>query len=481
MKVDKKITLKTKLMYASGEICGGGAFLIISLLFMIYLTDVVHLSPLLAGTLFLVGKIWDAIIDPTIGYMTDHTVSRFGRRRIYFLACILPIFITYSLLWSSVSFKSQAALFVFYLLAYLLFNTVFSLVMIPYYAINADMTGDYKERTSLSGFRLIFSSSASILCGIVPKMIVDMFGGNEAKGYMVMGICFAALFALVWFIVFAGTWENKKYEKTEDGKSNIFKDVRTVFRNKSFRIHIGMFLSCMAAIDFISTLFAYFLTYCLNRPDEFSAVLGTLLVVQVVAMPVHMAISKKYDKTAPFRVGMVSWGLALILAFFVPQLEGKMIIYIVSILSGIGTSAAYLVPWSIIPELADVDEMISTKSRPGMYYGMVTFIRQLSLALTVFLIGVVLEWTGYVPNVEQSGMTKMMIQILFSIVPIVFIFLSIFFSTKYKMTDAKYKILKDEIARRRAGGIKEEVAAETKSVCEELTGLSYNKLWNENI
>jgi oligogalacturonide transporter len=477
--MDKKISLGTKLMYASGEICGGGAYLIISLLFLIYLTDIVHLPPFLAGTLILTGKIWDAFIDPTIGYISDHTVSRFGRRRKFILIGFIPLFITYSLIWNQVHFQTTLGLFLYYLLLYLLFNTAFSTLMIPFYALNADMTSDYKERTSISGFRMIFSSVASIFCGVLPTMIIHRYT-NAAQGYRVMGIIFATIFSAIWLLVFYGTHGKYKEKIVEDTeKLNIFKSVRTVYQNKSFRVQIGMFLCSMAAVDFLSTLFLYYLTYCLNRSSEYPALMATLIIVQVIFLPIHMAVSKKKGKVAPFKIGLTVWTIAMVLAFFTYYLHGAIYIYLVAFLSGIGTASAYLVPWSIIPELTDVDEMMSTKKRQGMYYGMVEFMRQLALALTVFIIGAVLQWSGYLPGVAQNSMTKTFIHILFTIIPIAFIGLGIFFSTRYNMTEEKYKILKAEIERRRSNGKSEDVDMKTQMICEELSGMPYKKLWDK--
>lgn len=478
--MNQKITLKTKLMYASGEICGGGSYLIVSLLFLIYLTDVVKLSPYLAGTLVLVGKIWDAVVDPFIGYVSDRTMSRFGKRRVYFLAFI-PLFFIYVLLWNKVDFSSQAALFLYYLLLYLLYNTTFSTIMIPYYAMNAEMTDDYNERTSLSGYRMVFSCVSSIFCGVLPTMLINNFPA-AAQGYRVMAIIFSTIFSLIWLVVLKGTkaWKNDGPAPGSE-KLNLFKSARTVFRNKSFRAQIGMFLCSMAAIDFLSTLFIYYLTYCLGRAGEYSAVMGVLLVARVLFLPVHMRISGKREKKTPFTIGMAVWGVAMVLAFLTTYIHASVLIYIVALLCGFGTAAAYLVSWSIIPELIDVDEMISTKKRHGTYYGMVEFLRQLAFAITVFIIGLILEWTGYIPGVEQNALTKDVISILFILAPIILIGFSIFFGARYKVTEKKYKVLTDEINRRKAGEPAESVSSEAKAVCEELSGLPYKSLWDNSL
>lgn len=475
----RKITVKSKLMYGCGDIFGGGAFLVISLLFLNFLTDVEMLSPALSGSIFLIGKIWDAVSDPLMGTISDRTKSKYGRRRVYFLFGILPIFFSFFMLWYSFGLKSQSSLFLYYLFAYLLFNTAFTMVMIPYTAILADMTQDYKERTSFSGFRLTFSASSAILAGVVPKIIINRFSYNLKFGYMIMGLIFGIFYALPWIFVFLGTWENKRFEENNTNKSSLFEDLKIVFKNKAFRIHAGMFISSQTAVDFLTTIVIYYLTYYLGRPQSFSLVLGGLLVTQVVCMPLHIKISKKYGKTAPLKIGLSIWFAAMLIALFIKPTSKILFVVLIAAISGIGTSSSVFVPWSIISEVADVDEMISAKRREGLYCGMATLLRKTAQAVTVFIIGVLLQWIGYVPNVEQMPNVKLGIKLMFSCAPMVFIIIAFLFANKYSMTEEKYYILMDEIKRRKNGGKAEEVDIKVKQICEELTGLEYMNLWQD--
>jgi len=152
---NRPVGFGTLVAYGLGDIYGGGSFMIVGLLFMFYLTEVVGLSPALAGLVFGIGKVWDAVTDPLMGYISDRTQSRFGRRRVYFLAGIIPIAISFILMWVPLRVHSQGALFAYYSVAYILFATVFTMVMIPYSALAAELSGDYKVRNRLSGAPLL--------------------------------------------------------------------------------------------------------------------------------------------------------------------------------------------------------------------------------------------------------------------------------------------------------------------------------------
>ena len=478
-RVDRKVTLKHKLLYGSGDIYGGGAFLVISLLFLRFLTDVQLLAPALASLIISAGVLWDGITDVLMGMFSDSTESKYGRRRVYFLAGIIPVFMSFFMLWYSFGIQSQIGLFIYFFIAYVLFDVSFTMVMVPYTAILTDLTADYKERASYSGFRLTFSTLSAIIAGVVPMMIVNRFPNNTKLGFMIMGLCFGLFYALPWILVFCGTWEQpRESKKEEEEKLNFKQYFETVFKNKSFRAHAGMFISSQTATDFLTTLFTYYLSYYLGRGQDFSLVLGVLLVVQVLVMPVHIRISKKYGKTTPLKIGAVCWIGAMLLALWVRPGQSLVLVFAIAAISAIGTAAAVFVPWSIISEVADVDEIISTKRREGIYCGMATLLRKAARSITILVIGLVLQRIGYVANIEQAEHVKTGIKLLFSLSPIIFLLLALYFTSKYKMTEEKYLILTEEIKRRKSGGLKEQVERRTQEVCEELTGLPYEKLWN---
>ena len=184
-----RLKLSTKIGYGAGDIFGGGAFTIIGLFYLYFLTDVVRIRPSLAGIVFLVSKIWDAVSDPLMGIISDRTRSRFGRRRVYFLAGIGLIAVSFFAMWFPVDFDAELARFVYIVVAYLFFSTIITMVMVPFTALASELTGDYHERTSLAMFRMVFSGVAGILCAALPLEIVNLFE-DQRTGYIVMGLGF---------------------------------------------------------------------------------------------------------------------------------------------------------------------------------------------------------------------------------------------------------------------------------------------------
>lgn len=466
--------IKNKIGYGLGDMYAGGAFLLVSLLYLNFLTDVVGFAPKIAGLVFIIGKIWDAISDPLMGNLSDNTRSKLGRRRIFFAIGIIPVFLSFLLLWLNIGTDSTWSI-VYYIFAYIFFNTSFTLVMVPYNGLLPNMVKEYKDRTSFNTYRMVFSSFSAILSGVVPMMIIKGYT-NESTGYLIMGIVFGLIYALPWIGVLFLTWENPIDQNLEkQSLKDLVKEMKLSFRNKSFRKHASFFVSAQTAVDFLTTLFIYYLTYVLNRESEFSYVLGALLITQLVCMPFHGVVSKKFGKRMPMVIGMSSWIIGLIIALFITKDSPSYLIYIVSILSGVGGSSAIFVPWSILPEISDVDEIMTGRRREGIYAGVSTFNRKIAQAISVYLIGLFLDIIGYIPNVTQTLEVQRAITGIFVVAPLIFIVLALFFVSRYKMTEEKHEILMTEIANRKQThkASNDHIVIE---VCEELTGLNYNEL-----
>ncbi len=487
--LEEKVSLKTKLSYGCGDIFAGGSFLLIALLFMYFLTDVVGLKPELAGLIVMLGRIWDAVTDPLMGTISDRTKSRFGRRRIYFLAGIIPIFFTFAGLWQSWGFTTQTGLFFYYLVMYVAFSTAFTMVQIPYVALMPEITSSYNERASVAGFRLMFSAVSAIIAGVVPMLIINSFpkspaGVHSKSGYALMGLVFGIFYALPWLFVFSGTKENP-LGVTDHKSKNPVKEVLSLFKNKAFRNHAGLFIGSQTAVDFLSALFLYYISSVLKKQAQYSTIMAALLIVPVIMMPIYVRIARKYQKTTPMHFGLIIWIIAMLSTLLVSE-NNWVMVYIIAAFAGIGTSASVFVPWTILPEVTDVDEIISGHRREGIYGGFSTFLRKVAGGIAIALLGILLGWAGYLPPeelaaqnlVNQSAETIFNLRLMFAVIPTIFIIIALFFSFKYNVNSRRHAILMAEINRLKSGGSKTIVDAETRSVCEELTGLKYEQLWD---
>lgn len=469
--------------YGLGDLYGGGSFFIISTFSMYFLVTVVGLNPALAGLIPGLGKVWDSISDPLMGYITDNTKSKHGRRRVFFLIGVLPIIVTFTLIWVPFDAGGQFAKFLYYFFAYLFFYTCSTMVLVPYSALSAEMTLDFSKRNRLTGTRMIFSMIATLTAGVVAQPLIDAFG-DQRTGHLVMGIFFGLFFALPYLLVFRGTWELPVAKKTPQKDLNIFRNFSSIFQNRSFQYHILMYICAYAGMDVLMAWLKFYLIDYLQRPGFVTIGLGTILITQIVALPVYVKIANKKGHGTAYRIGLSIWAVAIALMGFQAPGSSTILLVLNCFLIGAGMSAGVLIPFQLLPFVADVDELITSEHRAGTYAGAMTLMRKLIQgALVLPLMGLLLELIGYQAHpadvvVTQGPETLMWLRILFIGSPFLLAVTGALISTKFPITPENHAVLRREINRLRTGGRKEDVDPQTKQVCEHLSGLKYEELYS---
>lgn len=459
-----------KLAYGVGDIYGGGSFLIVGVLFLVFLTNVEGLSGVQAGSIIMIGKAWDAITDPLMGILSDRTKSKFGRRRVYFLFGGIPVFLSWIMLWNSFGISDGVAKFVYYTVAYMFFSTAFTMVMVPYNAILADMTNDYNERSSFTGVRLSFSAGAAILCGIFPAMITGAFE-DQKTGYLVMAVLFGLVFAISWLVVFFGTWEN-----TKSAGISVFtyREWLSVFQNKSFRLYAVIFVTSQMAIDITMALAVYYLGVSLRKDELFVPAMASILIVQLIFMMLFSKMAQKYGKRVPGYLAAVIWIVANGVIFTLSPKTPELVVVIVTSFIGVGAAGCNLVSWSILPDISDVDELMTGKRREGLYSGMSTFLRKFSGGIAIGSIGVLLDVFQYSDDAVKSGMiqpiTDLGIRLMFCVLPALFLVVTLFALKKYRLGKEEFAIMQTVLNNFRDHGRNAENMEEHLEICEQLTG-----------
>jgi len=484
----RRPTRKNIFSYAVGDLYGGGAFFIIGALFLVFLTDVAKISPALAGTIILIGKIWDAITDPTMGYISDHTKSKYGKRRIYFLIGIVPIFLSWILLWTSFGVNSDVFKFIYYLLVYLLFNTVFTLVMVPYNAMPAEMTRDFKDRSKLITVRMLFSQGGMLLGAVLPLTIINFVSSSPSIGYLIMASVFGLIFSLPWIFVFKGTYETE--HKTEELKqlrfSEIIKkiagDFSSTVKNKSMKIHTAMYITAYVSMDIFNALLIYFIRDYMKMYNNYQVLLGIVVIVQMLSLFVVMKFVNKFGNAKTYRIHATVWMLAVVALFIMNPAIPVWGVLIIGTFVGFGLSGCVMTPYNMLAFVIDADQAITAKRREGIYAGMMTFLRKIAQALALFLVGLGLQFVNYQKPINdivqiQTPETLLGIRIMFLIGPLVLLFIGIIFSFQFKINPANHIILMKEINRLQMGGKKADADIKTKDVLKDITGFEYENLW----
>jgi oligogalacturonide transporter len=457
----EKLSLTTKLGFGIGDIYGGGAFVIIGFYYLHFLTDVLLISPYLAGIAFLVSKSWDAISDPLMGIISDRTKSKLGRRRPYFLAGIILIFFSFILLWYPVNFEKESHRFLYVVFAYLTFSTVITLVMVPYNALSSELTLDYDERTTLTSYRIIFSSISSLICAVLPLKIVKMFP-DISLGYIVMGISFGLFFALPFLAVFFSTKERKDFQQ-KTTSLNPYRLFLLPFKTPTFINVLCMFLFAFVAMDVVMAIVIYFMNYYLGRGGETENVLGVLLVCQIIAIPIFVKISERTDKRTAYLIAIIYLIAVMSFSFFITPGMPAAVIYIFAALVGFGTGGIVIMIYSIFPDMPDIDELYTGERREGLYSGIITFTRKVSSALAIAGISTAISLAGYNAPIKETvdGATQLIqqsqspeflltLRFVFVVIPALFYILCLINALRYRLKKTTHGELKRILAIKRS-------------------------------
>ncbi len=475
----EKLSLSTKLGYGAGDIFGGGAMTIIGFYYLYFLTDIVKISPALAGLAFLISKIWDAVSDPLMGMISDQTRTRFGRRRPYFLAGIILIFLSFFLMWFPVDFSREMHRFIYVCCAYIFFSTVITMVMVPYNALASELTVDYNERTSLATFRMVFSGISGILCATVPLEVVRGFD-DVRTGYMVMAVCFGLFFALPYIGTFFTTFERKEFQREIAHRR--FSETITFtfiepFKVRSFRHVMMMYIFSFLTIDSVMAIVIYFMTYYIGRPDQLTPLLATLFIMQIVFLPISDILSKKTSKRTVFMGSVILWMLALIYSFIVGPDSPLLFLYLFGAVLGIASAGNNVTIFAMFPDIPDIDELKTGERREGIYSGLFTFMRKASSAIALFLISGAIHLAGYLPPVEQkvAGAVKMIpqeqsdtfiiiLRLIFALAPMIFLAVALINCIRYPLSPMLHERLRTLLSRKRGGESTTEMIDEEKEL-----------------
>lgn len=396
------LSLGTRLAFGAGDMGSGITANLLAFFLLPFLTNVAGLPPAIAGMILLISNLWDAIVDPWIGLMSDRTRSRLGRRYPWMLLGVLPLGISFALQWW-VPFSSETGLFVFYLAVALVFRTAYAAVSLPYAALTAELSRDYDERTSLNAFRFSFSLGGGILALGIALALFSTIATPLAQ-YRWLGGITALLSMVPVLICVAGTWRRSRlmqrhYPSSPDshshGSSNPLKQFGLALANRPYRFALGLFVCAWMAVQVTSSVTEYYVTLWMRLPRQDFTLLA--LVVQgtaILALPLWSRICDRLGKGSTFIAGAGLWLLAD-LGLLLLQPGQTNLMWLLAVVVGLGVSSAYLVPWSMVPDTIELDELENGQRREGLFYSLMVLAQKLGLALALFLVGQLLGLAGY--------------------------------------------------------------------------------------
>jgi len=447
----ERLPTRFKMLFSMGDLSTSIPLAILMFFQLYFLTDVARLRPDYAAWAVALPRLWDAVNDPLFGLLSDRLRTRWGRRRALLLFGAVPLGLSFILMWLVPPF-SQFGLAVYYALTFIVFDTAFTVVHVGYNSLTPELTSDYDERSSLNGYRMVFSIGGT-LGAIILATVLGWFITDSRLLFVILGVGLGLASIIPPLIVFSITHEKPSEEQPE--ALSWWQSMKMTLSNQPFRLVMGLYLLSWTTASILAAMLVYFANYRLRVPEQANYFVLLAQGSAILFIPFWVWVAKKMDKRRAFIIGSLTWIVVLLGISALPA-DAIGLAYLLAALSGSGIASAYVLPWSMLPDIIEHDQLQTGQRREGSYYAFASFFQKLATALALWLMGQALASTGYItPDVSgvlpvQPESAVQAIRFFTGPVPAVLLILSVLFAWQYPITREAHKVTLQELAAREA-------------------------------
>ena len=457
-----KLSLPVKLAYGAGDFGAGLTSQFMAFFLLSFLIYVAGMDPLVAGSVLAFGKVWDAVNDPLVGMLSDRTKTKWGRRYPWMFLTAIPFGLSYFCIWITPGFESSTAQFWYYVVITTIFQIFFTTTNLPYTALTAEMSRSYDEGTELTSFRLAFSVAGGVAILVVAGIFSQLFL-DEGQRYLALG-AFGGLISVlsIYWCVF-GTYGYMRQKAANEGQTlnaiatdaagneieqdSFFEQLRVVISNRPFLFVVGIYLFSWLALQITAAIIPFYAKSWMDTDANIVA-----LLVQgpsIIMMFVCASLSKRIGKKNLYFLGSGLWIIVQLALFFLQPGQIN-ILYGLCLIASFGVATAYVVPWSILPDVIDLDELNTGKRREGTFYSFMTLLQKIGLAVGLFVVGAALDAAGFVKDtVAQPDSALQAIRFFMGPVPLLFVICGVVLIYFYPITREAHAEIMLKLAERK--------------------------------
>jgi len=442
------LPLRVRLAFGAPSFAGAAMAIPLAIHLTIFYSDVV-LVPL--GWIALakaISRAFDAMTDSVMGWITDRTRSRWGRRRPYMALGAPAAALSFVALFAPPETLTPAGAGAWLLACYVLYYLFHTIYLIPHYGLGPELTQDYHERSRLFGLSESFTVGGTMVAAALPGLFVASLG--DRRGYLAFAVLFAVLLTLLYWNLVVQVRERPDFVRPPNP---LVPGVRRVMRNRVFRILLAVYVAGAITGAIPGMLIPYFTTYVL-KPENPTFWLSVFLFVYFasgfVLLPAWIWAARRFGKKPVWLVSFVSAVTGSAAVFFVG--EGQLLLTgVVLAWAGSSFGARLFLAPAIQADVIDYDELHTGKRREAQYGALWSLMTKFTVIPSMSIPLALLETLGYEPNVEQSETVKLAIRAMLGLAPAACALVAFVIACFYPISEAVHRRIWQGIERHRRG------------------------------
>ena len=442
----ERLPLGTVLAYGPPVLGLSTLLFFVQFYFLKFATDVLLIAPALVGTVFALGRLWDAVSDPIAGTWSDRTRTRLGRRRPWMLAAVPLLGATFAMVYLPPRWLSPGLLVAWIAVGLFGFYTAFTAYGVPHQALGAELTTDHHDRSRVFGLRHAFFTLGMLL--VFPGM---QFVNNAEDPRGAVGL-FVAIGLLVSLLLFVPPLRiGERAEHQGRGGTSSWHAMSDVLRNPHARLLLFVQFIEMAGTGVLGVLAPFAMQYILKRPDLIGALPAVFVVCSVASIPIWVRLSRRFGKRNVWLVAMLGFGVAFGGTGLVRENQWALMMTLL-VTAGFCSGCGGTVGPSILADVIDYDEYTTGERKEGAYSAAWGFAIKAANAMIVFVVGVALQLSGFEPNVEQARSAEITLRVLQGGLPFTMFMIGAFLFRRFSLDEREHARIRSELERRRSGG-----------------------------
>lgn len=453
-----KLSWLQRIGFGSGDLAQNLIYQTISMYLLMFYTNVYGLDPSAAAFMFLIVRVVDVIWDPVVGTYVDKHNPRFGKYRSYLLLAGVPL-TGFAILcfWDGFS---GSLLYAY--ITYVGMSMLYTLINVPYGALNASLTRDTEEITVLTSVRMFLANVGGLAVAYGIPMIVATLSPDgkintveSANAWFVTMAIYAVAGLVLLLFCFTQTKERVVMDKSETDDVKV-SDLWVEFRrNRPLRILAFFFVTAFAMMAIGNSAGSYYMIYNIHSSaDQLAYFMALGSVPAFIFMPMVPAIKRKVGKRGMFNIFLSVAILGMILIYIismVPSLRSQIwLVYLAQFIKSTGVIVATGYMWALVPEVISYGENTHGKRISGIVNALTGIFYKAGMALGGVVPGLILAFVGFDKNnaVSQTAFAEQGILWLVAVIPALLLGLSMFIISKYELTDEVIDKINMEIEKR---------------------------------